>query len=105
MLAQGMDLDSDVEGAAIRAPSAVDVTIVAHDLGAVGGMEHQLAELVLGLRRIGHDVTVIARSCELPPDAGVHFHHVRGPGRPFALAYPWFLVAGSLAVRRHRRGV
>lgn len=97
--------DSDVEHAEERASSAVAVTIVAHDLGAVGGMEHQLAELVLGLRRIGHEVTVIARTCVLPGDAGVHFHHVRGPRRPFALAYPWFMVAGSLAVRRRRRGV
>ncbi|MCW2970881.1 MAG: hypothetical protein JWO23_2008, partial [Solirubrobacterales bacterium] len=97
--------DSDVEHAEERASSAVAVTIVAHDLGAVGGMEHQLAELVLGLRRMGHEVTVIARTCVLPGDAGVHFHHVRGPRRPFALAYPWFMVAGSLAVRRRRRGV
>jgi UDP-glucose:(heptosyl)LPS alpha-1,3-glucosyltransferase len=97
--------DSDIDSGAQAAPAAVDVTIVAHDLGAVGGMERQLAELVLGLRGMGHDVTVIARTCELPPDSGVHFHRVRGPGRPFALAYPWFMVAGSLAVRRWRRGV
>jgi UDP-glucose:(heptosyl)LPS alpha-1,3-glucosyltransferase len=87
------------------APSAGAVTIVAHDIGAVGGMERQLAELVLGLRRIGHDVTVIARTCELPADAGVSFHQVRAPGRPFVVAYPWFMLAGSLAVRRRRRGV
>ncbi len=43
-----------------------EVTIVAHDLGPVGGMERVLAELVLGLRRLGHPVTVIARTCELP---------------------------------------
>lgn len=82
-----------------------DVTIVAHDLGSVGGMERQLAELVMGLRRLGHAVTVIARTCELPAGAGVTFHRVRGPSRPFLLAYPWFMVAGSLAVRRRRRGV
>ncbi len=39
-----------------------------------------------------------------PPGSGVAFHRVRGPGRPFLLAYPWFMVAGSLAVRRWRRG-
>lgn len=44
-----------------------EVTIVAHDIGSVGGMEHQLAELVLGLGRLGDRVTVIARTCELPP--------------------------------------
>jgi len=82
-----------------------DVTIVAHDIGAVGGMERQLTELILGLRRLGHHVTVIARTCELPSGSGVAFHRVRAPGRPFLLAYPWFMLAGSLAVRRWRSGV
>jgi UDP-glucose:(heptosyl)LPS alpha-1,3-glucosyltransferase len=68
-------------------------------------MERQLAELVLGLQRLGHPVTVIAWTCELPRDAGVSFHRVRGPRRPFLLGYPAFMVAGTLAVRRHRRGV
>jgi UDP-glucose:(heptosyl)LPS alpha-1,3-glucosyltransferase len=35
----------------------------------------------------------------------VVFHRVRGPRRPFLLAYPWFMLAGSLAVARRRRGV
>jgi UDP-glucose:(heptosyl)LPS alpha-1,3-glucosyltransferase len=86
-----------------EAPSPV--TIIAHDLGSVGGMERQLEDLVLGLRRRGHEVTVIARTCELPESTGIDFHRVRIPGRPFLLAYPWFMVAGSLAVRRWRRGV
>jgi UDP-glucose:(heptosyl)LPS alpha-1,3-glucosyltransferase len=90
---------------AVRTGSPPDVTIVAHDLGAVGGMERQLAELVLGLRALGHHVTVIGRKCQLPADSGVVFHRVRAPGRPFALAYPWFLLAGSLAVWRKRRGI
>jgi UDP-glucose:(heptosyl)LPS alpha-1,3-glucosyltransferase len=87
------------------APTPCAVTIVAHHVGSVGGMERQLAELVLGLRALGHEVTVIAHVCELPADAGVVFHRVRGPSRPFLLGYPWFMVAGSLAVRRWRRGV
>jgi UDP-glucose:(heptosyl)LPS alpha-1,3-glucosyltransferase len=82
-----------------------EVTIVAHDIGPVRGMERQLSDLVSGLRELGHRVTVIARACELPADAGVAFHRVRGPSRPFLLAYPWFMVAGSLAVRRWRRGI
>ena len=85
-------------------PSPCDVTIVAHDIGSVRGMERQLSDLVRGLQGRGHRVTVIARTCELP-DAGIEFHRVRGPGRPFLLAYPWFMLAGSLAVRRWRRGV
>jgi glycosyltransferase involved in cell wall biosynthesis len=87
-------------------PISSEVTIVAHDIGSVrGGMERQLTELIVGLLDLGHDVTVIARTCELPPGSEVSFHRVRGPGRPFLIAYPWFLLAGSLAVRRRRRGV
>jgi UDP-glucose:(heptosyl)LPS alpha-1,3-glucosyltransferase len=82
-----------------------EVTIVAHDVRPVGGMERVLSELIEGLRELGVKVTVIARTCELPAMSGVTFHRVRGPSRPFILAYPWFLVAGSLAVRRRRRGI
>jgi glycosyltransferase involved in cell wall biosynthesis len=81
------------------------VTIVAHDIGPVGGMERQLVQLITGLRRLGHRVRVIARTCELPAGSGVEFIRVPGPSRPFLIAYPWFLIAGSLALRRHRRGV
>jgi UDP-glucose:(heptosyl)LPS alpha-1,3-glucosyltransferase len=86
-------------------PGPAEVTIVAHDIGPVGGMERQLVQLISGLRRLGHPVTVIARVCDLPPDVEVTFHRVPGPGRPFLIAYPWFLLAGSLATRRRRRGV
>jgi glycosyltransferase involved in cell wall biosynthesis len=85
--------------------AAREVTLVAHHVGAIGGMERQLAELALGLRREGYDVTVIARQCALPRDSGVTFHRVRGPARPFLLGYPWFMIFGSLALRRWRRGV
>jgi UDP-glucose:(heptosyl)LPS alpha-1,3-glucosyltransferase len=86
-------------------PSPCDVTIVAHDIGAVGGMERQLTDLIVGLRGLGHRVTVIARTCALPAGTCVEFRRVRAPGRPFLLAYPWFALAGSLALRRWRRGV
>ncbi|HXB15568.1 MAG TPA: glycosyltransferase family 4 protein [Solirubrobacteraceae bacterium] len=92
-------------GAGREGSGPVPVTIVAHDVGSVGGMERQLAELAVGLRGLGHDVTVVARKCVLPAGSGVSFHRVRAPGRPFLLAYPWFLLAGSLALRRARRGV
>jgi glycosyltransferase involved in cell wall biosynthesis len=100
-------MQTDLKGdpAIPRAARKPAVTIVAHDVGAVGGMERVLAELALGLRAQGHEVTVIARTCELPADAGVIFHRVRGPSRPFLLGYPWFLIMGSLAVRRWRRGL
>jgi UDP-glucose:(heptosyl)LPS alpha-1,3-glucosyltransferase len=82
-----------------------EVTIVVHDLGPVGGMELVLSELVLGLRELGHPVTVIARTCDIAPQPGIAFYRVRGPARPFLLAYPWFMLAGSLALRRRRRGI
>jgi glycosyltransferase involved in cell wall biosynthesis len=82
-----------------------EVTIVAHDIGPVRGMERQLSALVLGLEALGHKITVIARSCELPPGVEATVHRVRAPSRPFLIAYPWFLIAGSIAVRRWRRGV
>jgi len=88
-----------------QASPACDLTIVAHDIGSVRGMERQLSGLVVGLRDLGHQITVIARTCELPADTTVAFHRVRGPSRPFLIAYPWFMVAGSLAVHRWRRGV
>jgi UDP-glucose:(heptosyl)LPS alpha-1,3-glucosyltransferase len=82
-----------------------EVTIVAHDIGGVGGMERVLSELIEGLRDRGDRVTVIARKCALRSMDSIRFHRVRGPRRPFVFAYPWFLLAGSLAVRRRRRGL
>ncbi|MEA2217136.1 MAG: hypothetical protein QOK19_2697 [Solirubrobacteraceae bacterium] len=96
--------DDPVLGAAAGTPP-VEVTIVAHDIGPVRGMERQLSDLVVGLRRLGHAVTVIGRTCELPDGTDARFHRVRGPARPFVVAYPWFMLAGSLAVRRRRRGI
>ncbi len=78
---------------------------MAHDVGSVGGMERVLGELAVGLAAKGHEVTVIARKCVLPPGSGVRFRRVPGPGRPLLLAHPWFMLAGTLAMRRWRRGV
>ncbi|MCW3019083.1 MAG: putative Glycosyltransferase, group 1 [Solirubrobacterales bacterium] len=82
-----------------------EVTLVAHHVGNVGGMERVLTQLALGLRRRGYAVTVIAYACELPAGSGVTFRRVRGPSRPFVLSYPWFMFAATLAVRRRRRGL
>lgn len=92
-------------GGAHSEEGPLDVTIVAHDIGPVGGMERVLSELILGLREHGVGVSVIARTCELPAGSGVRFHRVRGPGRPFLLAYPWFLLAASLVAARRTRGL
>jgi UDP-glucose:(heptosyl)LPS alpha-1,3-glucosyltransferase len=96
---------ADSEPALERASGVREVTLVAHHVGSVGGMERILSELVMGLRRRGYEVTVIGYGCDLPPGSGVTFHRVRGPSRPFVLCYPWFLLAGTIAVRRWRRGL
>jgi glycosyltransferase involved in cell wall biosynthesis len=88
-----------------RAPGPPQVTLVAHHVGEVGGMERVLTELALGLRRRGYEVTVVAYACDLPAGSGVTFRRVRGPSRPFVLSYPWFMLVGTLAVRRWRRGL
>jgi glycosyltransferase involved in cell wall biosynthesis len=81
------------------------VTIVGHDVGGVGGMERQLSEVIGGLLEANAEVTVVSRTCELEPHPRLRWVRVPGPARPFVLAYPWFFVAGSLLVHRHRRGV
>jgi glycosyltransferase involved in cell wall biosynthesis len=98
-------VDSHAEPVAAPAGELRELTLVAHHVGPVGGMERVLSELALGLRERGYGVTVIAYECDLPSDAGVTFRRVRGPSRPFVLSYPWFMLAGTLAVKRWRRGL
>lgn len=82
-----------------------EVTIVAHHVGGVrGGMERQLAALIDGLLARGFGVTVVARACVLPRHPRLRWIRVRVPPGPFALQFAWFLVAGSVAIARHRRG-
>lgn len=81
------------------------VTIVAHHVGGIGGMDRQLEQLVLRLADMGHQVRVIARRCELQPRSQVKWIRVWGPARPFALAFPWFFALAAVAVARHRSGV
>jgi hypothetical protein len=69
-----------------EASERMEVTIVAHDIGKVGGMERQLRELVLGLLERKCGVTVIARSCDVPLHDNLEVHLVAGPSRPFPLA-------------------
>jgi glycosyltransferase involved in cell wall biosynthesis len=83
----------------------LDVTIVAHDVGTIGGMERQLGALSQGLLGAGIRVTVIARQCGLAPHPLLTVHRVRTPSRPFPLAYPLFALFGSWTLHRHRSGV
>jgi glycosyltransferase involved in cell wall biosynthesis len=78
------------------------IVIVANEVGPVGGMERQLTELICGLTRRGWRVTVVARSCELPPGTAVRYIRVPGPSRPFSFAYPWFMLMATLLTWRVR---
>jgi hypothetical protein len=87
-----------------HAAAPAPVTLVAHEVGTRGGMESQLAKLVGGLLERGHEVTVIARRCEVPPHERMRWIRVPGPARPFVLRFSWFFLAGSVAAHRYRRG-
>ena len=84
---------------------APPVTIVGHDVGISGGMERQLAELVVGLLGREYRVTVVARRCEVAPHPHLRWIRVPGPSRPFSVAYPWFFLIGSLLVWHLREGL
>jgi glycosyltransferase involved in cell wall biosynthesis len=80
----------------------VTVTIVAHDVGGVGGMERQLEELITGLLARGVQVEVVSRTLQLSPHPELRWRRVRGPARPFVVAYPWFALVASLMLLRRR---
>ena len=81
------------------------VTIVAHDVGGVEGMEHQLQALVTGLLDRGVSVEVVSRTLGLPGHPRLRWRRVRGPARPFPLAYPWFALVASSMLTWSRRGL
>jgi glycosyltransferase involved in cell wall biosynthesis len=85
--------------------AAPDVTIVANDVGGIGGMERQLEKLITGLLDAGGNVTVISRTLRVRPHQRLRWVRVKGPKRPFSVAYPWFWLAASVASARTRRGI
>jgi glycosyltransferase involved in cell wall biosynthesis len=85
--------------------SSPDVTVVANDLGSIGGMERQLTELISGLLRYGHHVTVISWTCSFPPHPNLRWIRVPGPSRPFGVAYPLFCLLASFLVWLRGRGL
>lgn len=81
------------------------VTLVAHDVGGIGGMELQLSKLVSGLLTRGVHVTVISRTLAVQEHCHLRWVRVPGPRRPFTIAYPSFVAFASLILLRHRRGI
>jgi hypothetical protein len=71
------------------------LTVVAHDVGGTGGMERHLQEVIEGLIERGFTVSVISRTLQLARHPNLVWHRVRGPARPFVIAYPWCFLAGG----------
>ena len=80
------------------------ITIVIHELHPYGGQERVTYELARRLLERGHELTVIARRCELPPSDRLRWIRVRGPRRPFLFSYPWFFLVGTIATAIYGRG-
>jgi len=87
------------------APGQSAVTVVANDVGTIGGMEGQLKELVAELLNRRWHVTVIARTCLVPSHPQLQWVRVPGPGRPFSIAFPWFALCASILLWRRGRGI
>jgi glycosyltransferase involved in cell wall biosynthesis len=81
------------------------VTVITPNLHPHGGQDRATYEVVRHLVRRGVNVTVIARRCELPPSDHLRWVRIPGPERPFLLAYPWFLLLGTIAVALHGQGL
>jgi glycosyltransferase involved in cell wall biosynthesis len=81
------------------------VTIVAHDVGGLGGMDRQLQAVIARLLDRGTRVVVVSRTLGVALHPSLTWHRVRGPARPFVLAYPWFALVASIIVARRRVGV
>jgi glycosyltransferase involved in cell wall biosynthesis len=103
----GADARVFAETAADPVPrsQSIAVTVVAHDVGGVGGMERQLQILITRLLDHGVSVDVVTRTFDLPERPGLLWRRVPGPSRPFPLAYPWFMLAAGVILLRRRRGV
>jgi hypothetical protein len=59
------------------------LTLVASDVAPIGGMERVAFELCSRLLARGWRITVIARSCALPPQPGLRFVPLPSPQASF----------------------
>jgi UDP-glucose:(heptosyl)LPS alpha-1,3-glucosyltransferase len=62
-----------------------------------GGTERYLSQLAAHLAGVGHEVAIVCRSHEEPPDPGVRFEVLR----PFAIGGGWRAWSFARAVERH----
>jgi len=81
------------------------LTVVASDVAPIGGMERVAYELCGRLLSRGWALTVIARSCALPPQSRLRFVRLYAPSRPVSLALAASFVHGTFALSRRRDGL
>lgn len=75
------------------------MTVVAHDVGAAGGMERVHAELIRRLA-LRWEVTVVSSSLDPELRESVTWKRVPGPSRPFPLKFALFFLLAGLRLRR-----
>src|SRR4051794_36293347 len=83
-------------------PSPLAVTIVAPEVGTVGGEQRAVGELVSRLLVQRAEVHVIARKCALSPHPRLRWTRIPSPARPAAMSGPMFFCLASLAAWRTR---
>ena len=103
------------EGLAVALPSVLcryhepiqgpGIILVAYEVAPTGGMARAAFELIPRLLDRGLPVTVVSRTCELPPQPGLRWIRVPVPGRPASISTPLFFLFGSLALLRAGRGL
>ena len=81
------------------------LTLVASDVAPIGGMERVAFELCSRLLARGWTITVIARSCALPPQPQLRFRRLYAPSRPVSVALVASFLHGTLALPRWRDGL
>jgi glycosyltransferase involved in cell wall biosynthesis len=99
------DFETASKSRHVAGAAGTPVTLVAHRIGPVGGMEQMLFSLIEGLLEKGFEVRVVAARCDLPTHPRLRRFRVPAPSRPFVLAYPWFFAVGSLVTWARRRGI
>jgi UDP-glucose:(heptosyl)LPS alpha-1,3-glucosyltransferase len=86
-------------------PATRRLTLVASDVAPIGGMERVAFELCSRLLARGWTITVIARSCALPPHPRLRFRRLYAPSRPVSVALAASFAHGTLALWRWRDGL
>ena len=81
------------------------VTIVAHDVGGIGGMELQLEALIGGLLKRGIIGRCYVAHAQGWASSSSALASCAYPSRPFVLAYPLFALVASMMLLRKRAGV